>query len=177
MSWQAHLKRNYTSLGHTEHATDTGDGHATARRAADQTSDEGGAPGSGARVEAGTNTTSQPTGPPLGTALPWGRGHLDYARLEGDASCPSDHAEQAAAQDLGLWIDRLTTEEQLNLAVRIRWLLTSRSRHLAEGTRTMADMTFGHQDRAPAPRHHEAARPMALCGHPAHGAYVGLQPG
>ena len=27
----------------------------------------------------------------------------------------------------------------------IRWLLTSRSRHLEEGTRTIADITFGHQ--------------------------------
>ena len=96
-------------------------------------------------MEAGTNTASEPTGPPPGTAQPWGRGHLDYARLEGDASHPSDHAEQAAAQDLGLWIDRLTTEEQLALAVRIRRLLTSRSRHLAEGTRMMADITFGHR--------------------------------
>ena len=102
-------------------------------------------PGSGARVEAGTNTASEPTGPPPATALPWGRGHLDYARLEGDASRPSDQAEQAVAQDLGLWIDRLTTEEQLSLAVRIQWLLTSRSRNLAEGTRTIADITFGHR--------------------------------
>ena len=69
-------------------------------------------------MEAGTNTASEPTGPLPGTVPPWGRGHLDYARLEGDASRPSDHANQAA-QDLGLWIDRLTTEEQLGLAVRI----------------------------------------------------------
>ena len=40
-----------------------------------------------------------------------------------------------------MWIDRLTTGEQLALAVNIRWLLTSRSRHLREGTRTMADIT------------------------------------
>ena len=30
---------------------------------------------------------------------------------------------------------------------------------------------------AHAPRHHGLPRPMALCGHPAHGAYGGLQPG
>ena len=98
-----------------------------------------------ARVETGTNTAREPTGPPPGTAPPWGRGHLDYAHLEGDASRSSDQAEQAAARDLGLWIPRLTTGEQLTLAVRIGWLLTSRSRHLAEGTRTMADITFGHR--------------------------------
>ena len=92
MSRQAHLQRGYTALGHTEHATATGDGHATASGAADQTPDERGAPGSGARVEAGINGASKPTSPPTGTAPPWTRGHLDYARLEGDAGRPSNHA-------------------------------------------------------------------------------------
>ena len=115
-----------------------------AEQRTERRTDGRGAQGSGARVEAGTNPASEPTSPPPGTAPPWGRGPLDYARLEGDASRPSDQAEQAAAQDLGLWIDRLPTEEQLALAVRMRWLLTSRSRAQAEGTRTMADMTFGH---------------------------------
>ena len=92
-------------------------------------------------MEAGTTTASEPTGPPPGTLLPWGRGHLDYARLEGDASRPSDQAEQAAAQDLGLWVPRLTAEEQLALAVRIPWLLTLRSRHLVEGR---FGIDFGH---------------------------------
>ena len=112
--------------------------------AADRTTDERGASGEGASVEAATNTASEPTGPPPGTAPPWGRGDLDYARLEGDTNRPGEQAKQAAARDLGLWIPRLTTGEQLALAVSIRWLLTSRSRHLAEGTRTMADITFGH---------------------------------
>ena len=85
-------------------------------------------------MEVGTNTASEPTCQPQGTTLPWGRGHLDYTRLEGDARHSSNHAEQAASQDLGLWIDRLTTEEQFALAVRIRWLLTSQSSDLAEGT-------------------------------------------
>ena len=96
-------------------------------------------------MEAAGNTASEPTGPPPGTALPWGRGHLDYARLESDASRPSGQAEQTAARDLGLWIHRLTAGEQLSLAVSIRWLLTSRSCYLAEGSRTMADITFGHR--------------------------------
>ena len=48
-------------------------------------------------MEAATNTASEPTGPPPGTALPWGRGHLDYTRLEGDANGPGEQAEQAAA--------------------------------------------------------------------------------
>ena len=90
MSRQAHLQRDHTALGRTEHATATVDGHAAASGAADQTPDGRGAPGSGMRVEAGTNTASEHTGPPPGTAPPWGRGHLDYARLEGDASRPSD---------------------------------------------------------------------------------------
>ena len=114
-------------------------------------------------MEAGTNTASEPTSSPPGTAPPWGRGHLDYARLEGDASRPSDQAEQAAARDLGLWIPRLTTGEQLALAVRIRWLLTSRSRHLAEGTRTMADITFGHRT---------GHTPPATMDHPGQWHYV-----
>ena len=101
--------------------------------------DERGAPGEGARVEAATNIASEPIGPPPGTAPPWGRGHLDYARLEGDTSHPSEQAEQAATQDLGLWVLRLTAPEQLALAVRIQWLLSSQSRHLT------ADVTFGHQ--------------------------------
>ena len=50
VSRQAHLKRDYGALGRTEHATATGDGHAAASGAADQTLDRRGAPGSGARV-------------------------------------------------------------------------------------------------------------------------------
>ena len=84
----------------------------------------------------------------------------------------SAHAEQAAAQDLDLWIDRLTTGERLALAVGIRWLLTSRSRHLKEGTRTMADITFDHQAEHPPPAtmdhpsqwHYVATRLMAHMG-------------
>ena len=119
MSRQAHLQCDYIALGHTEHVTATGDGPATASRAADQAPGERGAPESRTRVEAGTSTASKPTGPPLGTTPPWGRGNLDYARLEGNARRPSDHAELAAAQDLGMWINRLTTGEQLALAVSI----------------------------------------------------------
>ena len=139
---QAHLQRDYTTLGQI--AT-TGEGQATASGAADWTTDERNAPGEGTRVEAATSTASEPVAPPPGAAPPWGRGHLDYARLEGDASHPSEQAEQEATQDLGFWIRRLVTGEQLQLAVRIRWVLSSRSRHLAEGTHTMADVTFGHR--------------------------------
>ena len=95
-------------------------------------------------MEAGTNTATEFTGQPSGTSPSSGRGHLDYARSEGDARHPSALAEQAAAQDLGLWINRITTEEQPAPAVSIRLLLTSRSCHLEEGTRTMADITLGH---------------------------------
>ena len=141
-SRQAHPQRDYTALGQVTAASE---GHATASCAADRTTDERGAPGEGARVEAATNTASEPIGPPPGTAPPWGRGYLDYARLEGDANRPGEQAEQAATRDLGLWVPRLTAGEQLALAVRIRWQVTSRSRHVAEGTRTMAHVTFGHQ--------------------------------
>ena len=96
-------------------------------------------------MEAATNTASEPICPPLGNAPPWGRGHLDHACLEGDASHPSEQAEQAATQDLGLWVPRLIAGEQLALAVSIRGVLSSQSRQLAEGTRTMADVTFGHR--------------------------------
>ena len=141
-SRQAHPQRDYTALGQV---TAAGEGHAPASGAADRTTDERVAPGGGARLEAATNTASEPIGPLPGTAPPWGRGHLDYARLEGDANRPSEQAEQAATRDLSLWVPRLIAAEQLALAVRIRWLLTSRSRHLAEGTRTMADITFGNR--------------------------------
>ena len=116
---QAHLQRDYTALGRNGQVTAASEGHAAASGAADQTTDERSAPGSGTRVEAGTNTASEPTGPPPGTAPPLGRGHLDYASLEGDTSRPSDQAEQAAARYLGLWIPRFTAGEQLALAVRI----------------------------------------------------------
>ena len=141
-SGKAHPQRDYTALGQV---TAAGVGQATASGAADRTADERGAPGEGACVEAATNTASEPIGPPPGTALPLGRGHLNYACLEGDANRPGEQAEQAATQDLGLWVPKLTAGEQLALAVRIRWLLTSRSCHLAEGTRNIADDTFGHQ--------------------------------
>ena len=114
-------------------------------------------------MEPATNTASEPVAPPPGAAPPWGRGHLDYARLEADASHPSEQAEQEATQDLGFWIPRLVTGEQLELAVRIRWVLSSRSRHLAEGTRTMADITFGHQT---------GHTPPATMDHPGQWRYV-----
>ena len=157
---QAHLQRDYTTLGQI--AT-TGKGQATASGAADQTKDERNAPGEGTRVEAATNTASEPVAPPPGAAPPWGPGHLDYARLEGDASHPSEQAEQEATQDLGFWIPRLVTGEQLELAVRIRWVLSSQSRHLAEGTRTMADVTFGHRT---------GHTPPATMEHPGQWRYV-----
>ena len=149
VSRQAHLQRDYAALGaKTEHAAATDDRHATASGAADQTPDElprHRAQGSGTRVETGTNTASKPADQPPGTTRSWGQGHLDYARSEGDARRPSAQAEQGAAQDLDLWIDRITTGEQLALAVSIRWLLTSQSRHLEEEIRTMADVAFGHR--------------------------------
>ena len=83
--------------------------------------------------------------------------------MEGGGSRFSDQGEQAAAQDLGLWINRLTAGEQLALAVRIRWLLTLRSCHLVEGTRTMADITFGHRT---------GHTPPATMNHPGQWHYV-----
>ena len=103
-------------------------------------------------MEPDTNTASGPADQPPGTTPSWGRGHLDYARSEGDARQPSAHAEQAAAQDVDLWIDRIATGEGPTLAVSIRWLLTSHSLRLKEGTRTMADVTFGHLAEPHAPR-------------------------
>ena len=146
VSCQAHPQRDYAALGaRTEYTAATDDGQATASRAADQTPDEPprhGAPGSGMRLERGTNTARKPAEqPPLATPA-GGRGHLDYPRSEEDARRPNTHAEQAAAQDLDLWINRITTGERLALGVSIRWLLTSHSRHLEDGTRTMADVAF-----------------------------------
>ena len=114
-------------------------------------------------MEAGTNIAREPTSQPPGITPSWGRGHLDYGRSAGDARQPSAHAEQAAAQDLGLWIDRPTTGERLALAVSIQWLLTSRPRHLEEGTRTMADITFGHRP---------GRTPPATMDHPGQWHYV-----
>ena len=152
---QAHLQRDYAALGGmTEHTAPTDDGHATASGAADQTPDEPpqhSVQGGGTRVETGTNSGSEPADQPPGTTPSWGQGHLDYARSEGDARRPSAHTEQAAAQDLDLWIDRITTGERLALAVSIRWLLTSHSRHLEEGTGTMADVALGHRAELQAP--------------------------
>ena len=177
MSRQAHLQRDYAALGaQNEHAAATDDGHATASGAADQTPDKPprhSAQGGGTRVETGTNTASEPADQPPGTTPSWGRGHADYARPEGDARRPSTHAEQAAAQDLDLWINRITTGERLALAVSIRWLLTSQSRHLEEGTRTMVDVVFCYRAEPHAPPtpmnhpgqwHYVATRLMAHMG-------------
>ena len=111
------LQRDYTALGQ---GTTAGEGQAIASGLADRIVDERGAPGEGERVEAATNTASEPIGLLPGTPPPWGRGHLDYARLEDDASHPSEQAEQAAIEDLGLWVPRLTAGEQLALVVSIR---------------------------------------------------------
>ena len=157
---QAHFQRDYTTLGQI---AATGEGQTTASGAADRTTDERNARGESTRVEAATNTESEPVAPPPGAAPPWGRGHLDYARLEGDAGHPSEQAEQEATQDLSFWIPRPVTEEQLELAVRIRWVLSSWSRHLAEGTRTMADVTFGHRT---------GHTPPATMDHPGQWHYV-----
>ena len=159
-SGQAHLQRDYAVLGQV---TTEGEGQATGSGAADRTADERGVPGEGAHVGAATNTASEPIGPPPGTAPPWGRGHLDYARLEGDASHPSKQMEHAANQDLGLWILRLVAGEQLALAISIRWVLSSRSCHLAEGTLTMADVTLGHRT---------GHTPSATMDHPGQWHYV-----
>ena len=126
-------------------------------------------------METGTNTASEPADQPTETTPSWGRGHLDYARSEGDARRPNAHAEHMAAQNLDLWINRITTGEQSALGVSIRWLLTSSSRHLKEGPRTMADVAFGHRAEPHAPPNHNGPRrPVALRGHPANGAYVDL---
>ena len=61
-------------------------------------------------------------------------------------------------------MDSITTEERLALAVSIRWLLTSQSRHLEEDTCTMADVTFGHQA--------EPHTPPTTMGHPGQWHYV-----
>ena len=98
-SRQAHVQRDYTALRQVSTA---GEGQGTASGAADRTGDEHGTLGEGAQVQAATNTASEPIGPPPGTAPPWGRGHLDYARLGGDANRPGERADQAVTQDLGL---------------------------------------------------------------------------
>ena len=148
----AHLQRYYAALGaSTEHTAATHDGHATSSGAVDQTRGADDPPrhsaqGSGTRVETGTNTASHPAKQPPWATLAWGLGHLDYAHLEGDPRCLNSHAEPAAAQDLELWITRIRKRETAAyrgaLGLSIRWLLTSR--HLEDGTRTMADVAFGH---------------------------------
>ena len=64
-SRQAHLQRDYAARGQV---TTDGEGQATANGAVDRTADKRGAPGEGARVEAATNTASEPVGPTPGTA-------------------------------------------------------------------------------------------------------------
>ena len=121
----------------------------------------------------GTNTASKPAEQPLWATPVWGRGHLDYARSEGYARRPNSHTEQAAAQDLDLRITSITTGERLALGVSIRWLLTSHSCHLEDGTRIMADVAFGHRAEPHAPPttmdhpsqwHHVATGLMAHMG-------------
>ena len=108
---QAHLMRDYTTLGQI---AATGEGQTTASGAADRTTDERNARAEGTRVEAATNTASEPVAPPPGAAPPWGRGHLDYARLEGDAGHPSEQAEQEATQHLSFWTPGLSQGSSSN---------------------------------------------------------------
>ena len=154
MSREAHLQRDYAAPeARTEDTAVTCDGHTTPSGAADQTPDEPprhSAQGSGTRVGKGTNTASEPAEQPPSAPPAWGRRHLEYARSEGDVPRPTA-TEQAAANDLDLWINRMTTAERLALAVSIRWLLTSHSHHLEDGTRTMADVDFGHRAARHAP--------------------------
>ena len=122
-------------------------------------------------METGNNTASEPANQ-LPRAIPtWEWGHLDYARSEGDACRPNTHAEQAAAQDPYLWISRITIGERITLGVCMRWALTSHSRHLEDGTRTLSDVAFGHlaQPHAspttrPTRWHYVASRLMAHMG-------------
>ena len=122
-------------------------------------------------METGVNTSSQPAEQPLWATPAWGRRHLDYVRSEGDARRPNTHAEQAAAQDLDLWITRIKTGERLALGICIGWLLTSR--HLRDGTCTMADVAFCHWAAAhthhttmehPSQLHYVSTRLMAQMG-------------
>ena len=77
---KAHLQRDYTTLGQI--AT-TGEGQATASDAADRTTDERNAPGEGTRVEAATNTASEPVAPPPRAAPPLGAGTPGLCTLGG----------------------------------------------------------------------------------------------
>ena len=50
-----------------------------------------------------------------------------------------------AALDLDLWLPRTSDMEQPTLHVRTRWLLMD-IHHNMKGTRTMADVIFGHRE-------------------------------
>ena len=124
-------------------------------------------------METSTDTASEPAEQPPRATPALRRGHLDYARSEGDASRPNAHAKQAPAKDLDLWINRITTAGRRARGVSIPWLLTLHSRHLEEGTRTMADVAFGNPAEPHAPpttidlpsQWHYVAKPlMALMG-------------
>ena len=123
-------------------------------------------------METGTNTASEPAKQPLWPTPDRGRGHLDYVRSEGDTRRPNTSAEQAAAQDLDLWITKITAVERLALGVSIRGVLQE-LRHLEDGTRTTDDIVFRHQAALHTPRttmdhasqwHYVASRLMAHVG-------------
>ena len=77
---QAHLQRDYTTL---RQIAATGEGQTTASGAADRTTDERNSPGEGTRVEAATNTASEPVAPPPGAAPPLGAGTPGLCTLGG----------------------------------------------------------------------------------------------
>ena len=170
MSRQAHLQRIYAALGaRTEHMAAMDDRHATASGASDQTLDKPprhSAHESGTRVKTGTHTASEPAKQSTRATPALGRGHLDYTRSEGDARGPNTDAEQAAAQDLELWINGITAGKRLALRVSIR-RLCQELRHLEDGTRTMAAVVFGHKA---APH-----TPLTTMDHPSQWHYVGTR--
>ena len=139
-----HLQRDYTSLGQV---TAAGEGHAAANGAADRTMDEGGASEGGARVKAATNTASEPTGPPPGTAPPWAgdtwNTHAWRATPAAPATKRNKRRPETSAYGSPVLLQGGSSPWQS--ASDGCLLLTSRSRHLAEGTSTMADITFGHR--------------------------------
>ena len=174
ISRKAHLQSDYTALGQV---TAAGEGHATASGAADRTTDERGAPGEGARVEAATNTASEPTGPPPGTPPALGAGAPRLRTLGGRSQLPRRTSGTSGEPRPG----------PLDPQAYRRGAARPGSQHPMAAYFAVPPPRGGNPhhgrrhlwpaDGADAPRHHGPPRPMALCGHPAHGAYGGLQPG
>ena len=96
-------------------------------------------------MEAATNTASEPIGPPPGTTPLWGAGAPGLRTLGGQRQPPQRTSGARGDRRPGPLDPQSYRRGAARPCCWHTMVLSSRSRWLAEGIRTMADVTFGHR--------------------------------